>query len=82
MQQEIINSIELGLLRRSMTFIPQEPFLMDGTLRYNIDPLNMYSDSDIKEVMKKIDFEYQTITINKIKIKTKGLILSIKPLFT
>ena len=31
---------------------------MEGTLRYNNDPLNKYNDSDIKEVMRMIGFDY------------------------
>jgi ABC-type multidrug transport system fused ATPase/permease subunit len=31
---------------------------MEGTLRYNIDPLNKYKDNEIKEVMKMIGFDY------------------------
>ena len=31
---------------------------MEGTLRYNIDPLNKYNDNEILEIMKKIGFDY------------------------
>ena len=31
---------------------------MDGTLRYNIDPINAYSDKEIIHVMQKIGFDY------------------------
>ena len=37
---------------------PQDPALMEGTLRYNIDPLNTHSDSDIINVLKKMGFDY------------------------
>ena len=42
-----ISQIGLGLLRKSIAFIPQDPKLIDGTLRENIDPLNNYSDDEI-----------------------------------
>jgi len=53
-----ISEIELNKLRKNLTIIPQNPSLMIGTLRYNIDPLNLYSDEDIINVMKKIKFDY------------------------
>ncbi len=31
---------------------------MEGTLRYNIDPLNNYQDNEILNVMEKIGFDY------------------------
>ena len=53
-----ITTLGLSKLRSSLTIIPQDPSLMEGTLRYNIDPLGKYSDSEILDVMKKIDFQY------------------------
>ena len=53
-----ITTIGLTKLRSNLTIIPQDPSLMEGTLRYNIDPLHLYSDSDIISVLRKIDFEY------------------------
>ena len=53
-----ISTIGLDKLRSNLTIIPQDPALMEGTLRYNIDPLNKYNDSDIKEVMRMIGFDY------------------------
>ena len=42
-----ISQIGLSLLRDSIAFIPQDPKLIDGTLRENIDPLGQYSDDEI-----------------------------------
>ena len=42
-----ISEIGLELLRDSIAFIPQDPKLIDGTLRENIDPLGQYRDEDI-----------------------------------
>ena len=53
-----ISTIGLDILRSNLTIIPQDPALMEGTLRYNIDPLNKYKDNEIKEVMKMIGFDY------------------------
>ena len=53
-----ISKVGLKKLRESITIIPQDSTLMDGTLRYNIDPINTYSDHEIIQVMKKIGFDY------------------------
>jgi ABC-type multidrug transport system fused ATPase/permease subunit len=53
-----ISTLGLDKLRKNITIIPQDPTLMEGTLRFNIDPLNLSSDSDIIGVMSKISFDY------------------------
>ena len=53
-----ISSIGLDKLRKNLTIIPQDPALIEGSLRYNIDPLDKYSDTDIIKVMEKIGFDY------------------------
>lgn len=39
-----INHVTLSRLRSCFSVIPQRPMLFTGTLRYNIDPLEIYSD--------------------------------------
>ena len=53
-----ISQVGLNKLRESITIIPQDSTLMDGTLRYNIDPIKAFSDKEIIQVMKKIGFDY------------------------
>ena len=59
-----ISKVGLKKLRESITIIPQDSTLMNGTLRYNIDPVQAYTDKEIIHVMKKIGFDY-IISINK-----------------
>ena len=53
-----ISSVGLDKLRNNLTIIPQDPALMEGTLRYNIDPLERSNDNDIIKIMEKIGFDY------------------------
>ncbi|KAG8328043.1 Canalicular multispecific organic anion transporter 1 [Homalodisca vitripennis] len=47
-----ISEIGLGDLRSRLTIIPQDPVLFSGTLRQNVDPFEMYSDSDLWQALK------------------------------
>jgi len=63
-----INTMDMKLssIRSALTIIPQEPTLFTGTVRYNIDPCNQYSDEQIwnalrlahmDKVIKEVDGE-------------------------
>jgi len=42
----------LHVLRQALSIIPQEPVLFYGSLRSNLDPLNLYADKDIIAALK------------------------------
>ena len=48
---------QLGLhtLRNAIAFIPQSPFLLQGTIRENIDPFNETTDDLIWEALKEVN---------------------------
>ena len=52
-----VKAHQIGLheLRRGLVIIPQDPFLLKGTLRFNIDPMNEYSDETILACLRKVD---------------------------
>lgn len=41
-----------------MTIIPQDPCILKGTLKYNVDPIDAFSDEEIKNVLNMVGFNY------------------------
>lgn len=54
-----IETSELGLndLRSRITIIPQEPFCFGGTIRFNIDPFNVYTDLKIWNALESVSLK-------------------------
>ncbi|XP_042487458.1 ABC transporter C family member 3-like [Macadamia integrifolia] len=48
-----ISMIGLHNLRSRLSIIPQEPTMFEGTLRYNLDPLEEYTDEQIWEALDR-----------------------------
>ena len=65
-----ISLIGLSLLRRIITIIPQDPTLIEGTLRQNLDPLGQFDNKSMIESLKSIG-------MNKI-LKKDGLNFLVK----
>ena len=53
-----ISKLGLDVLRKNMTIIPQDPTLIAGTLRENVDPTQEYSDNAIIEALVEVGLEY------------------------
>ena len=63
----------LGLkpYRQAIVLIPQDPFLLSGTVRSNIDPDNTYSDEEVEAVLQETQiFNNLTLTINRVMAST------------
>ncbi|KAI8620137.1 P-loop containing nucleoside triphosphate hydrolase protein [Chytriomyces sp. MP71] len=48
-----ISHVGLDTLRGRLSIIPQAPILFDGTIRFNLDPMNDYSDEDLWHVLER-----------------------------
>jgi len=48
-----LNLLEMNVeeSRSLLAYIPQDPFLMEGTLRENIDPFGYHTDEKLIEVL-------------------------------
>ena len=49
-----ISKIGLEILRQSLTIIPQEPIILEGNIRDNIDPSKTYNDAEILKTLKEV----------------------------
>ena len=49
-----ISKINLQILRQSLTIIPQEPILLEGNLRDNIDPTKTFNDFEILKLLNDV----------------------------
>lgn len=50
---------EMGLhcLRRKISYIPQIPFIMSGTIRENLDPFEEHTDEQIWKCLREVKLE-------------------------
>lgn len=67
-----IDSIGLHELRKKVVVIPQDPFLLQGTLRFNIDPLYSFSDELILESLNTVQILDSIRTEDIIEQKIKA----------
>ena len=73
-----IAEIPLKKLRRAISIVPQEPFLLEGTLKTNLDPLNLYSEQEINEVLDKVKLYQMMENDNMGRNVLKGINTEIK----
>lgn len=52
-----IKTLPLNILRSKVSIIPQEPVLLQGTLRWNLDPFDEYNDDQLWTALKEVKLD-------------------------
>jgi ABC-type multidrug transport system fused ATPase/permease subunit len=52
-----INSVPLSILRSKLGIIPQDPVIFSATIRYNLDPFDLYSDDELWSVLEMVNMK-------------------------
>ena len=68
---EDIKNINLEYLRDKLSIVAQDPFLIESTVRDNIDPLNKYTDEEILKVMDDFGLFSKMGKKEKLNLKIK-----------
>ena len=52
-----ISTVPVNTLRSRLAIIPQDPVMFSASLRYNVDPFNKYSDSEIWAALERVSLK-------------------------
>ena len=75
-----ISKINLDSLRQNITIIPKEPFILEGSLKENIDPLNKYKEKEILDILDSFNLFKEILNSKRrlnFQIKRNGNNLSL-----
>ena len=56
-------TLELSMLRSHISVIPQDPTLFSGSLRYNLDPFDEYTDEQLWDALNKVQLKATASTL-------------------
>ncbi|UYV71578.1 ABCC2 [Cordylochernes scorpioides] len=72
-----ISTLGLHQLRSHLTIIPQDPVLFTGTLRTNLDPQHLYSDSQVWQAVESAHFKFDATKALDFHVEEGGQNLSV-----
>lgn len=53
-----ISKVGLHQLRSKISVIPQTPFLFNASLRYNLDPFQIYTDEQVQQALREVRLDH------------------------
>jgi len=62
--EEDVAKVGLQTLRRRLTVVPQNPLLMQGSVRLNLDPFSAEGDCRLAEVLEKVGLSAQLLDVD------------------
>ena len=57
-----ISKVNLTILRNSIAFLPQDPLLISGSLRFNLDPYNQFTDQELLASLSFVGLSSMALT--------------------
>ena len=57
-----VETMDVRKVRRAMYILSQESYILTGTIRFNVDPLEEHSDEEVRRVLEKVGFSNQGYT--------------------
>lgn len=66
------STLDRQQLRSRLTVVSQDPYILDGTIRKNLDPTDESSDSEVDHALRKVHLE-------KVVLEMGGIDANIQP---
>jgi len=66
------SSIPLFSLRHRISVVPQEPVLMSGSLRYNLDPFHQHKEQELKNALEIVGLKRMASQLDQIMAEFGG----------
>jgi ATP-binding cassette subfamily C (CFTR/MRP) protein 4 len=61
-----LGKMNLSDIRQNISIIPQEPILFSGSIRQNLDPLNLYDDCQIWRAIEEVQMKDQVDSLDSL----------------
>jgi ABC-type multidrug transport system fused ATPase/permease subunit len=68
-----VDSVGLHDIRDKMAVIPQDSFVFSGSLKFNVDPFEEFSDEEVFSILERVRFMQTLLTENE--NQTEGKLL-------